>query len=73
LPATILLTRLGPVNHVMDSDGLSNALKQVRDAVAEHYGIDDGDKSYDWQYAQERAKEYGVRITIRPLVPQPTE
>lgn len=63
LPARITLTRLAP--RTLDSDNLQGALKHIRDGVADAFGVDDGDERYDWRYAQEKAKEYGVRIEIQ--------
>lgn len=61
-PATVLMTRLGP--RTLDDDNLQGACKHVRDGIADRLGVDDGDGSVSWLYAQERSKEYGVRIHI---------
>jgi hypothetical protein len=63
LPATVTLTRLAP--RKLDSDNLASAMKHVRDGVADAYGVDDRSALYRWDYAQEKAKEYGVRIEVK--------
>lgn len=64
LPCRVLLTRLGPNRRLCDSDGLQAAGKGVRDQVAAWLGVDDADPRVKWEYAQERAPEYGVRIEV---------
>lgn len=59
----VTLTRLGP--RKMDSDNLHGSLKYIRDAIAERFGIDDGDSRFDWMYAQDIRPAYGVRIEIK--------
>lgn len=49
----------------LDGDNLQVAMKAVRDGIADAIGIDDGDERLTWTYGQERAKGYGVRITIK--------
>lgn len=68
LPAIVMMTRLAP--NELDSDNLAGSMKHVRDGIADAYEVDDGDKRYDWRYAQEKSKEYGVRIEITPLSAQ---
>jgi hypothetical protein len=66
-PCTVTLTRIGPKR--LDDDNLAGALKAVRDAVADALGCDDADTRVKFLYAQERgatAKEYAVRIEVRP-------
>ena len=64
-PWRVTLTRLFPARaRPMDEDNLAAACKHVQDGVAKSLGVDDGSKAYSWVYAQERADEYGVRITI---------
>lgn len=60
--ARIELTRLAPRR--LDDDNLRGALKAVRDGVADALGIDDGDAAVEWEYAQERAAEYAVRVEL---------
>ena len=61
----IELTRLAPRR--LDSDNLAGSCKHIRDGIADWFGVDDGDARYQWAYAQEKSKEYGVRVTITPL------
>ena len=62
---TITLTRLiGKGGRVFDDDNLTSAFKAIRDGVADALGIDDGSKRLVWEYGQERAAEFGVRIAI---------
>ena len=61
LPIQVELTRCG--GRKMDSDGLASALKDVRDAVAAWFKVDDGSELYTWTYSQEPGK-VGVRIEI---------
>ena len=62
LPAVVTLTRIGP--RKLDSDNLAISFKAVRDQLAAWIGVDDGSDLYVWQYAQEKAKEYGIRIEV---------
>lgn len=64
LPCTVKFTRIGPNRRAMDGDGLQAALKHVRDQVAEWLGVDDASPLIRWDYWQERAREYAVRIEI---------
>lgn len=59
---TITLTRLAPRS--LDTDNLQRALKAIRDGVADALGVDDGDARLRWRYAQEQARDYGVRISV---------
>jgi len=59
----VQLTRL--TARELDDDNLQGALKHVRDGVADTLGIDDRNPRVTWEYAQERAKGYAVRIEIR--------
>ena len=62
LPCVVTLTRLGPSNG-LDDDNLAGALKGVRDEVARWIGVDDRDrKTVRYQYEQQRAKTWAVRI-----------
>lgn len=47
-----------------DTDNLAGSFKGVQDAVAEWVGIDDGNKIWDWNYAQETPCPIGLRIEI---------
>jgi hypothetical protein len=68
LPCHIVLTRIGKKK--LDSDNLPMSMKWVRDAVADQLipgllpGRADDDSRITWDYAQEIAKEYAVRIEI---------
>lgn len=68
LPCNVKLIRLGP--RELDFDNLVASQKRVRDAVAEVITQDfvpgraDGDKRITWEYAQEKSKEYKVKIEI---------
>lgn len=46
-----------------DGDNLQNALKAVRDGIAEYLGIDDGSDRLAWRYGQEKGD--GVRGWVR--------
>lgn len=61
---TVRFVRLGPNTALADSDNLRASFKYIRDTVAKYFHRDDKDALWDWQYAQERTKEYGVRIEI---------
>jgi hypothetical protein len=63
-PVVVTLTRLGPRR--MDSDNNVMSFKHCRDAVAKWLCVDDGDEaSVRWEYGQETAKGYAVRVEIR--------
>lgn len=62
LPLIVTLTRLGPSNG-LDDDNLAGSCKSVRDQIAQWLGVDDRKSEVvRYRYAQERAKEWGVRI-----------
>lgn len=61
-PTTVLLTRLAP--RKLDSDNLAISCKHLRDAIAAECAFDDRDPDCAWLYAQEKAREYGVRCEI---------
>ncbi len=63
--AIVILTRLAPRR--LDGDNLQAALKAVRDGVADALGINDGDARVTWRYGQERARQYGVRVTVEAI------
>jgi len=64
LPLTVTLTRVSP--RKMDDDGSIASLKNIRDGVADHLGVDDGSDLIAWKYAQRKGKpkEYAVEIEI---------
>jgi len=63
---TITMTRVSP--GTLDDDNLRGALKGVRDGIATSLGIDDGDPSLRWEYAQRPGKtgSYAVEVVIAP-------
>lgn len=62
LPLVVTLTRLGPSNG-LDSDNLAASCKAIRDQIAMWLGVDDRKAEVvRYRYAQERAKDWGVRI-----------
>lgn len=64
LPCVIRLTRLAP-SQGLDDDNLRGALKAVRDQLAEWIGVDDRHSDVvRYDYAQVRAKEWGVRVEV---------
>lgn len=64
LPCVVTITRLAPSNG-LDTDNLLSSQKGVRDQIATWLGVDDRDPRVTWEYAQERAREYGVRVEVR--------
>lgn len=47
----------------LDSDNLASAFKAIRDAVAKFIGVSDAPSGgINWTYAQEKSKDYAVRI-----------
>jgi hypothetical protein len=67
LRVRVKLTRISAGE--MDDDGLTGALKAVRDGVADAFGTDDSSRSsLRFEYAQEKCKRgyFGVRIQIDP-------
>lgn len=71
LPCVVTLTRLGPT-HGLDDDGCQGSLKGVRDQVAEWLGVDDRRSDVvRYEYRQERAKKWSVRIAFSPMAPVP--
>jgi hypothetical protein len=62
-PLVVTITRRGPGK--LDSDSLPPSGKHARDGIADALGVDDGDESLvQWRYAQERAREWSVLVTI---------
>ena len=64
LPVVVTMTRFSPGTRPMDSDGLSAALKPIRDGVADCLGVDDADARITWNCRQERRADHCVRILI---------
>ena len=69
LPVVVTITRCSP--GTMDDDNATASAKAVRDAVAEHLGVDDRDPRVTWRVEQRRAP-WGASISIAPR-PQTTE
>jgi hypothetical protein len=66
LPLVVTLTRIGPSNG-LDDDNLAGSMKAVRDQIAHWLGVDDRKREIvRYAYAQERGKEWGVRIQWEP-------
>lgn len=62
LPLVVTLTRIGPSNG-LDDDNLAASMKGTRDQIAMWLGVDDRKAEVvRYRYAQERAKDWGVRI-----------
>ena len=64
-PCTVILTRTAPSNG-MDDDGLTSALKAVRDEVARWVGVDDKKRDVVRYVYQQRRDPWGVEIEFRP-------
>jgi hypothetical protein len=63
LRLVVAFTRVGP--RPLDDDNLAGAFKHVRDAVAEHFGIDDGDTArIRFTYAQCSGKPASFRVHL---------
>lgn len=67
VPCEVRIVRLGPGQ--LDDDNLGRACKAVRDEVSAWLGVDDNDPRVSWACAQQRAKEWAVRIVIRSTGP----
>lgn len=63
LPVTIRFIRYG-VRLLDEKENLRTAFKFIADSIADCYGVDDADKRYEWEYAQEIRQEIGIRIEI---------
>ncbi len=64
LPVTVTMTRVAPSSG-LDFDGLTAALKSVRDGVADYYAVNDRDERIDWRYEQRRGRPHEYAVTIR--------
>ena len=62
--AIVRLVRISP--RELDGDNLANALKAVRDGVADALGVDDRDPRVTWLPDWERGavREYAVRVEV---------
>lgn len=68
LPCVVLLTRCRPgPGPRLDDDNLAHSLKGVRDQIAEWLGINDRDPRVQWNYAQDKARDWGVSIEFKPM------
>lgn len=68
LPVVVTLTRIA--SRPFDSDNVTHAFKNIRDGIADAYGVNDKDVRFDgaavpivWRYSQERGTP-AIRITI---------
>lgn len=66
-PCAIDIVRVGP--RPLDSDNATISGKGIRDAIAEHFGFNDGDPRVTWSVTQAR-EAYAVRVTIRAVEEQ---
>jgi hypothetical protein len=65
IPCVVTITRIAPSNG-LDDDNLAGSIKSVRDEVADWLGVDDKHSHIvRYQYAQMRAKEWGVMVEFR--------
>lgn len=62
----VTLTRIAPARGRwrMDDDNLESVFKNVRDSVAKHFKLDDGNARWQWNYAQEAGQDYAIRILV---------
>lgn len=61
-PVLVTITRVAP--RELDGDNLQGACKAIRDGIADYFLTDDRNPQIEWQYGQEKAKDYGVRIDV---------
>ena len=67
-PVVVKLTRIGPSNGLDPFDNLPSSLKGAVDAIAAWLGVDDcKSELVRYECAQERGKEWGVRVEISPM------
>jgi hypothetical protein len=68
-PITVRIVRIGKKR--MDGDGVASACKHIRDELAACLGVDDldGDGGVWWEYAQEIAPWYAVRVEVEVRAP----
>lgn len=61
----LTVTMIAHIPTAMDGDNLANALKPVRDEIADWIGVDDGDSRIRWEAGQvETRGAIGVAIII---------
>lgn len=58
----VKLTRKAP--RKLDDDGNITGCKHARDGIADAFGINDGSDRFQWSYAQEKSKTYGLHVDI---------
>lgn len=58
----VTITRVAP--RKMDDDGCVASAKSVRDGVADALGVDDGDPSITWSYAQQKGGARGRSVPV---------
>ncbi len=63
LPKSIILTRIAPGR--LDDGNLSVAVSAVQDGICDALEVNDGDPRITWKYAQEKGKEYAVKVQIK--------
>ena len=67
LPCFVRLTRIGPTSGLDPFDNLPSSMKGVADQVAAWLGVNDRDVGVlRFECAQERGKDWGVRIEWEP-------
>jgi hypothetical protein len=64
LLVTIVRVHKGRGSRDYDDDNLIAGAKAIRDAIAAWLRIDDGDPRVQYQYAQEKGDDVGVRILM---------
>lgn len=63
LPCVVTLTRVAP--RMLDDDNLRQAMKAIRDGIADWLGVDDRSPLIRWEYGQEKASKYhAVRVEV---------
>lgn len=66
-PCRVRITRLAP-RKLDKHDNLCVSGKAIADEIARIVGVDDRDERWVFEYAQEKAKAFGVRIELEALV-----
>jgi len=60
-PVKVTLTRIG---RRVDSQNLGSHFKSVIDGIADAYGVDDGDRRWQFVFQQEPGKHHGENISM---------
>jgi hypothetical protein len=64
-PLLVRLTRISPRSRLDEEDNLAQSMKAIRDQIAEWLGVNDRySEVVRYSYAQERGKQWGVRVEI---------